>query len=206
MSVNIQRVVCGALEENFYIVRAEGRDDCVAIDPGDEYPRLRRALGDMKVGAILLTHAHFDHLMAAGEMAEAYGAPVYVAEADAEMLNDPTINGAINTIGLRERTWHEVTAQYYGESVSACGLDFTVLPTPGHSRGSVCLYLEDEGILFSGDTLFQAGYGRLDLHGSDMGAMIKSLKRLFALPPGVRVYPGHGGDTTIGAERARYRL
>ena len=81
-----------------------------------------------------------------------------------------------------------------------------MLSTPGHSRGSVCLYLRDEGVLFSGDTLFQAGYGRLDLYGGDMNAMIASLKALFALPGNVRVYPGHGGETTIGAEKARYRL
>ena len=85
-------------------------------------------------------------------------------------------------------------------------MDFAVLPTPGHSRGSVCLYLKDEGVLFSGDTLFRAGYGRLDLHGGKMGAMLRSLKVLFALPGDVKVYPGHGDATTIGEERARYRL
>jgi len=80
------------------------------------------------------------------------------------------------------------------------------LPTPGHSRGSVSLYLEGEGILFSGDTLFRAGYGRMDLYGGDLSAMIRSLKRLFDLPDEVRVCPGHGEGTTIGEERVRYRL
>ena len=81
-----------------------------------------------------------------------------------------------------------------------------MLHTPGHSRGSVCLYLEDEGELFSGDTLFEAGYGRVDLHGGDPRQMLSSLKALFALPGETRVWPGHGGPTTIARERARYRL
>jgi glyoxylase-like metal-dependent hydrolase (beta-lactamase superfamily II) len=85
-------------------------------------------------------------------------------------------------------------------------MDFEVLHTPGHSRGSVCLYLPGEGALFSGDTLFRAGYGRLDLYGGKMGDMLRSLKALFRLPGDVKVYPGHGEATTIGEERARYRL
>lgn len=206
MSINIKSVCCGMIQENAYIVSVEGRGDCVVVDPGDEYEKLKAALGELRVGAILLTHGHFDHLMAAGEMAEEYGAPVYAAEADFEMLNDAAINGYANLIGVNRVDWVPITAVPYGEALSACGLDFSVLPTPGHSRGSVCLYLKNEGVLFSGDTLFRAGYGRLDLHGGNMNSMIQSLKGLFALPGEVRVYPGHGGATTIGEERARYRL
>ena len=206
MSITIKSVSCGMIQENAYIVRAEGRDDCVVVDPGDEYPKLRRAIGDGKVGAILLTHGHFDHIMAAGPMAAEFGAPIYCAEADMEMLNDPTINGYANLVGVNRQDWPAITARPYGDKLSACGLEFTVLPTPGHSKGCVCLYLKDEATLFSGDTLFRAGYGRLDLHGGDTGEMIRSLKTLFALPPEVEVWPGHGDGTTIGEERARYRL
>ena len=80
------------------------------------------------------------------------------------------------------------------------------MPTPGHSRGSVCLYLRNEGLLFSGDTLFRAGYGRLDLHGGSVNDMIASLKALFQLPGETVVFPGHGDGTTIAEERTRYRL
>ena len=94
----------------------------------------------------------------------------------------------------------------FGDSLSACGLEFEILHTPGHSMGSVCLYLPSDGVLFSGDTLFEAGYGRMDLYGGSVDEMIRSLKRLFELPGETRVYPGHGGMTTIARERGRYRM
>ena len=207
MAIDIRRVICGSIQENCYIVRAEGRDDCVVVDPGDEYPKLKAAIGDRRVGAVLLTHGHFDHIMAAGEMARDFGAPVYVGAEDAEMLNDVAKRRLYGHAGPYDRAdWPAIDATPFGEALSVCGMDFTMLPTPGHSRGSVCLYLEDEGALFSGDTLFRSGYGRLDLHGGKMGDMLRSLKALFALPGDVKVYPGHGEATTIGEERARYRI
>ena len=206
MSVSITRVLCGLVSENAYIVSADGRDDCFVVDPGDDHAALSRALGERTVRAILLTHGHFDHIMAAGSLSEATGAPVWVGAEDEEMLNDAALNGYGLLMGENRACWPTITARPYEGLLSLCGMEVEVLPTPGHSRGSVCLYLRDEGVLFSGDTLFQAGYGRLDLYGGDMNAMIASLKALFALPGNVRVYPGHGGETTIGAEKARYRL
>lgn len=206
MSVTITRVLCGMIEENAYIVQVEGRNDCVVVDPGDDYQKLRRAVGERKVGAILLTHGHFDHIMAAGPLAEANGATVYVGAEDEEMLNDAALNGYMNIMGSRRVDWQPIRAVPYGETLSVCGLDFDVLPTPGHSKGSVCLYLKGEGVLFSGDTLFRAGYGRLDLYGGSLKSMIQSLKKLSALPQEVRVYPGHGETTTVGEERVRYNL
>ena len=206
MAIDIRRVICGSIQENCYIIQAEGRDDCVVVDPGDEYPKLKDAIGARRVGAVLLTHGHFDHIMAAGEMARDFGAPVYVSAEDAEMLNDITKSDYTGMLGLDKADWPTIEATPFPESLQACGMDFTVMSTPGHSRGSVCLYLKDEAVLFSGDTLFRAGYGRLDLYGGKMGAMLRSLKGLFALPGSVRVYPGHGEATTIGEEKARYRL
>ena len=206
MSINIQTVLCGMIQENCYIVSVPGRADCVVIDPGDEYPKLRQALAGRRVAAILLTHGHFDHIMAAGELAAEHGAPVYVGAQDVEMLNDAQINGYAHLMGVPGMDGPALTGEPYGEALSAAGLDFRVLPTPGHSRGSVCLYLQDEGVLFSGDTLFCAGFGRLDLHGGSVQDMERSLRTLFTLPGETRVYPGHGEATTIGAERTRYRL
>ena len=206
MAIDIRRVICGSIQENCYIVRAEGRDDCAVVDPGDEYPRLKAALGARRVGAVLLTHGHFDHIRAAGEMARDFGAPVYVSAEDAEMLNDITKSDYTGMLGLDKADWPTIEATPFPESLQGCGRDSTVLSTPGHSRGSVCLYLKDEAVLFSGDTLFRAGYGRLDLYGGKMGDMLRSLKGLFALPGAVRVYPGHGEATTIGEEKARYRI
>jgi len=206
MAIDIRRVICGLIQENCYIVQAEGRDECVVVDPGDEYPKLKAAIGIRRVGAVLLTHGHFDHIMAAGEMARDFGAPVYVGAADIEMLGDAEKSGYAGMLGLARADWPAIDATPFGEALSVCGMDFTVLPTPGHSQGSACLYLKDEAVLFSGDTLFRAGYGRLDLYGGNMRSMIESLKQLFALPEAVKVYPGHGDATTIGEERARYRI
>jgi glyoxylase-like metal-dependent hydrolase (beta-lactamase superfamily II) len=194
------------IQENAYIIRPEGRGDCVVVDPGDEFPKLRRAIGDGQVAAILLTHGHFDHIMAAGQMAKDFCAPVYVGAEDAEMLGDIEKSDYTGMLGLARADWPVIDATPFDTALSACGMDFTILATPGHSRGSVCLYLNDEAVLFSGDTLFRAGYGRLDLYGGKMGAMLRSLKGLFTLPGAVRVYPGHGEATTIGEEKARYRL
>ncbi len=205
MPIQITAVSCGVIQENAYIVSREGRNDCVVVDPGDDFHKLRQALGGRTVGAILLTHGHFDHILAAGPLGEATGAAVYIHEADAEMLNDSVLNGYAGLMGGFVQG-PDVEARPLGERFEACGLDFAVLHTPGHSRGSVCLYLPDEGVLFSGDTLFEAGYGRVDLHGGDMRQMMGSLKALFALPGETRVYPGHGGETTIARERERYRL
>lgn len=206
MPIQIHCVCCGEIGENAWLVLRDGRDDCVVIDPGDEYPKLKRALEGRSVAAILLTHGHFDHIMAVGPMAVDTHAPVYVGRDDMEMLNNAALNGRAGLMGITHMDGPAIEAAPYGEKLSAAGLDFMVLPTPGHSRGSVCLYLPDEAVLFSGDTLFQAGFGRMDLYGGSPAQMRDSLRRLFALPPETRVYPGHGMATTIGEERSRYRL
>ena len=206
MAIQIQSVCCGEIGENAWIVWDEGRDDCVVVDPGDEYPKLKRAFGEKKVAAILLTHGHFDHIMAVGEMVAETGAPVYVGAEDMEMLNDPELNGRAGLMGVTRMEGPAIQARAFDAALSAAGLAFEIIPTPGHSKGSVCLYLPNAGVLFSGDTLFRAGYGRMDLHGGSPLQMRESLRKLFSLPPETRVCPGHGGATTIGAERTRYRL
>ena len=204
MSIQIQACPCGMIQANAYIVQAQGREDCVVIDPGDDYEKLRRALGDRRLGAILLTHGHFDHILGAGALAKATGAPVYVGAEDVEMLNDAALNGYADLMGVRDMPGPALSARPFGAALSVCGLDFDILPTPGHSKGSVCLYLEDEGLLFSGDTLFRAGYGRYDLPGGNVQELVKSLNMLLTLPGDTKVYPGHGDMTTIEEECRRY--
>lgn len=206
MPIQITPLCCGEIGENAYLVCRTDRDDCVMIDPGDEAGKLLRAIGARRLSAILLTHGHFDHILAVAPLCAATGAPVYVGEPDLPMLNDPAINGLMSLMGEDEMPGDPIAAAPYGEALSAAGLDFRVLPTPGHTKGSVCLYLKDEGVLFTGDTLFCGGFGRMDLPGGSPLDMRHSLRALFALPPEVRCFTGHGTDTTIGDEKRRYRL
>ena len=197
--LRIACVVCGALEENAYVVENEGRAGAVLVDPGDDYAALMRALAGRKLSAICLTHAHYDHMLAAPGLIADTGAKLYASAKDIPALNDARLN-------LYAPEWSGLKALAYGETLTVCGVKLDVLPTPGHTPGGVCLYAKDEGVLFSGDTLFCAGYGRVDFPGSNAADMRQSLLKLFALPGETRVLPGHGEETTIARERARYQL
>ena len=204
---NIQTIPCGAYQENAYLVCPDGRDDAFLVDPGDGLSAIQAAINasGRTLSAILLTHGHFDHILAAQPLAEHYGATVYIHENDAEMLDDPEKSAYAPEVCLLPPPCG-LPRTCYGKTVEVCGETLHVLHTPGHSLGSVCLYDEAGGILFTGDTLFRAGYGRTDLHGGSERHMITSLTFLLALPGKLTAYPGHGPATTIAQERRRYGL
>lgn len=191
--MKIERIVCGAYAENAYCIDGE-----LLIDSGDDLPALARLAGGIK--AILLTHGHFDHMLAAEELQKRTGVPVYVHPLDAPMLSDASLSAYNPEVSSLPQPGH-IACTAYPESL----FGFRVLHTPGHTPGSVCLYHEEEKVLFSGDTLFQAGFGRTDLAGGSMHQLLSSLRTLLALPRDVRVYPGHGESTTIDEECRRYR-
>ena len=191
--MKIEKIVCGAYAENAYCIDGE-----LLIDPGDDLPALARLAGGIK--AILLTHGHFDHMLAAEKLQERTGIPVYVHPLDAPMLSDASLsayNPEVSSLPQPGR----IAYTAYPESL----FGFRVLHTPGHTPGSVCLYHEAEKVLFSGDTLFRAGFGRTDLAGGSMHQLLSSLRTLLALPRDIKVYPGHGESTTIDEECRRYR-
>ena len=207
MDYTIQKIVCGAYQENAYLLCPEGRCDCVLIDPGDDLSSLHRALAacGRSLGAMLLTHGHFDHMLSAQTLQGETDAPIYVHAADWDMLCDAQKN-AYDAMCSAQPSPTQLETQLYGEKIDICGLQFEVIHTPGHTQGSVCLYDAEHARLFSGDTLFCAGFGRIDLYGGSPREMRSSLRTLFALPQETRVYAGHGMDTTLGNERARYNL
>lgn len=190
--MKIRRVECGAYAANAYIV-----DDVIVIDPGDDLEALSASV--QNIGAILLTHGHFDHMLAAEPLQQQSGAPVYVHGEDAAMLSDAALSAYHQWVSRLPQPKNIISTEY-PENI----LGFRVLHTPGHTPGSVCLYNEAEKVIFTGDTLFRAGYGRFDLPGGDANELIASLGRLLMLPDDVVVYPGHGATTTIGEERRRY--
>lgn len=202
---NIRTILCGAYQENSYLVCPEGREDAFLIDPGDDLAELQKAIEESgrKLAAILLTHGHFDHILAAQPLSEKYDATVYVHAQDAEMLDDP-VKSEYRAEVSRLAPPNDMDYAIYDRTLTVCGEPLQVLSTPGHTKGSVCLY--QTGILFCGDTLFRGGYGRTDLRGGSDSEMAKSLKRLFTLPGETVCLCGHGMPTTIADERRRYGL
>ncbi len=188
--MELTELTLGLYQTNCYIVHAPGSRTCCIIDPGYEAAAILRkveALG-LAVEAILLTHGHFDHVGAVAEIAAETDCHVYISAADLSL--PPMITG-----GKLYYT-HTYPA---GGSVAAAGLTFRVIPTPGHTPGSVCLTCED--VMFSGDTLFCGSCGRTDLPGGDHRQILASLGTLAALPGNYRVYPGHGSSTELAWER-----
>lgn len=201
MELDIRTVVGGPLEVNTYVVGLGGSAQCVLIDPGAEFATVEGAVCSRQVTAVLLTHAHFDHMLYARPWLER-GAKLYVHELDAPALSDPALNMS-GVIGARLTLPEADVLLREGDVVREAGLSLTVLHTPGHTPGSVCY--QDGKTLFSGDTLFYKSYGRVDLPGGSNIQMALSLKRLMALEDGTIAYPGHGMKTKIAWERGQYQ-
>ena len=194
--------VVGSIGTNCFILTNTDTKEVVLVDPGDEAETiLHHALpGDEKLTAILLTHGHFDHILAVNEIKKAHpDAVVYAAEAERDLLADPRLNQGYYDprASVKADVWVKE-----GDVIEAAGLSFSVIETPGHTRGSVCYYLEAEKLLFAGDTLFYRSWGRTDLPTGSDDDMEFSLARLCTtLPEDVTVLTGHGEMTTIGFEK-----
>ena len=150
---------------------------------------------------IIATHGHLDHLWGAAWATEQWHTPVLMHEADIPMAE--AMQMQYNLFGIRA-TPQPFPIEPLNSQLSTFNSQLSILHTPGHTPGSICLYWPEEKTLLSGDTLFRMGYGRTDLPGGDMGQLISSLQRLFELPNDTKVYPGHGDFTTIGAEKRSY--
>ena len=207
MKYTITPVVCGAYQENAYLLCPENSAGCILVDPGDDLSALESAIAraGRTLAGILLTHGHFDHILAAQPLQVSDGAPVYVHAGDLEMLNDERLN-SYNRMVSRLPSPNGLKAETIGDKIEVAGIQFEILHTPGHTPGSVCFYDAENAVLFSGDTLFCCGFGRMDLPGGSPAQMRASLRMLFELPGETRVLSGHGDETTIAIERSRYRL
>ncbi|MCI5479675.1 MAG: MBL fold metallo-hydrolase [Lachnospiraceae bacterium] len=198
----VERVLCGSVGTNCYFLINTQTQETVIIDPADDAPMLSAKLKEknLKPAAILLTHGHYDHIMAVEELRKEYGIPVIAHEEEKQILENP--RGNLSTmIGMP----FTVKADRFvkdEELLVTAGFSIRVLHTPGHTIGGCCYYLADENLLFSGDTLFWESVGRTDFPTGSMSALVRSIKeKLMVLPESTRVYPGHMGSTSIENEK-----
>jgi len=202
--MDVRMFTVGQVAENSYIFRRDGSDRALIVDPGDEAPKLLGAIEELGVtlDGILLTHTHFDHVGAVAPVAKATGAEVWVPRIERPVLAD--IMSFVPWPGFGPFESYDAEHDLEGgETLQLAGFDIEVLFTPGHSPGHVTFSIPDEGVVFSGDVLFQGSVGRVDLPGGDGPTLVRSIRSLVeSLPEETTVYPGHMGVTTLGAERA----
>lgn len=203
--MHIERIAVGPLDTNCFIVRDDSGGPALVIDPGDDFARIEAVMGQGELAAIVLTHGHFDHLGAVGALVESTGAPLLIHAADADGITTAQGTGG-ELFGFHEHISPPADRLLSdGDRIEAGLLNFTVLHTPGHTPGCICLLVEDSSggpsHLFSGDTLFAGSVGRTDFPRGDARALKESVAtQLAPLPAETIVHPGHGPDTTIGRE------
>ncbi len=201
-NIKIGRMVLGSMQTNCYFLYREETKKAVVIDPADKGAQIYNALtqNGFEVEAILLTHAHFDHIMGTKDLKKAAGVKIYAPEEERVLCESTRKN--LSEWGGTPFTLEPDVYVRDGEELVFDEIHMKVIATPGHTIGSCCYYVEKAGILISGDTLFYESTGRTDFPTGSMSTLVYSIKeKLFVLPEETTVYPGHGDSTTIEHEK-----
>jgi len=190
----------GELQATCYLIENEGKG--ILIDPADEGSFLLEELQrkNIELEALFLTHGHFDHCMAAGEIQMSLDVPLYLHKKD-QFLIDRLDSTAEHFLGYKPIIIPPKNVKYISSKLKVKSLKLQILETPGHTPGGVCYYFPDGKIVFTGDTLFAGAIGRTDLSYSNKKDLWSSLKTILALPEETTIYPGHGESTYIGEEK-----
>ena len=200
--IRIKSLLVGMVQTNCYIIYNDETKAAVIVDPGDAPKQISSRCKEWGITpeAILLTHGHFDHIMAAKDLKEEWNLKIYSSDKEVEILEDGEKNLMLKWFRKSYSLTPDITLRD-NEEFELIGFKWKMLLTPGHTIGSCCYYIEDEEVLFSGDTLFQMSYGRIDFPTGSGRDMVASVKRLLTLPEDGMVYPGHNDVTTIGHEK-----
>lgn len=201
MEVNVLKLVVGPLSTNCYVVYSPKLGEAIIIDPGGSLERILSSIERLgvNVAGILATHCHFDHIYAVNGLIKRWRVKFYVHRREVEILG---YSRDAVALWLGDVRWEPPKPDVLIEEgeLTIGGIRLTVIHTPGHTPGSVCVIVGNR--IFTGDTLFRGGIGRTDFKGGDEDAMVNSLRRLSELPDNLIVHPGHGPDTTLGYEKA----
>jgi hydroxyacylglutathione hydrolase len=204
MTLHIRTFVAPGFGENGYIAWRSGSLTAVCIDPGNSVQQMQQQLDEeqLSVGAILLTHAHIDHVEGVAAMARLTGAPIYLHPADRPLYEN--VARQAQQFGMHIEAPPPVNHTLeHGQTVEIGDATYAVRHVPGHSPGHVLFHVADAGLAFVGDIVFQGSIGRTDLPGGDYGQLIDGIREsLLTLPDDTQLYPGHGPPTTVGHERA----
>jgi len=201
-NIKIKTIVVSMVSTNCMLIINKNNNEALIVDPGNEAERIEGeiAKANCQPVAILLTHGHFDHIMAVDELRDKYDIPIYIHKDEAKLLGSSILNHS-----AKYKMPYQTKADKLlddNQKLSLAGIDIEVIHTPGHTSGSCCYYLPKENVLISGDTLFYGTVGRTDLDTSSGAAMRESIQRLLTtLPEEVEVFPGHSNSTTIGHEK-----
>ncbi|TCP31146.1 glyoxylase-like metal-dependent hydrolase (beta-lactamase superfamily II) [Scopulibacillus darangshiensis] len=194
----------GAIQTNCYILE-NNKGEALIIDPGDEAGKLIKEIEDrqLKPLAVLLTHAHFDHIGALDPVRKKWDIPAYLHVKEQDWLANPEKNGSAHFPMVEDYVFDQAEELINKEGIMTIGpFEFEILETPGHSPGSISFYFKKDGVIFSGDALFNGSIGRTDLYGGDQGLLLDSIhSKLLPLPAETVVAPGHGFETTVTKEK-----
>ena len=201
--MEVTQLVLGMVSTNCYIFSNQDTKEVILIDPAAQSETIEEFMNQrgMIPKAILLTHGHFDHVMAASALANSYRIPIYASKHEVDLLEDPKLNLSKRLAGASIALIPDKLVED-NQMIELIGVTFQVIETPGHTKGSVCYFVKEENILFSGDTLFRESVGRTDFPTGNGTQLLQSIRqKLLPLGDEVRVYSGHGQATTIKYEK-----